>query len=31
MKKYKILRVVNGRLISLYQNHYYGKVQELGK
>ena len=32
MKKYKVLRVVNGELISPYQNYNYGKLEDvLGK
>jgi len=32
MKKYKVLRVVNGELISPYQDYNYGKVEDvLGK
>jgi len=32
MKKYKVLRLVNGELISPYQNYNYGKVEDvLGK
>ena len=32
MKKYKVLRVVHGELISPYQNYNYGKLEDvLGK
>ena len=32
MKKYEVLRLVNGELISPYQNYNYGKLEDaLGK